>query len=42
MDLKSRIEQVLSEIFSDKYDCKVTIKFEKKRGEENEDQRQPA
>lgn len=27
MDLKTRIEQVLSEIYSDKYDCKVTLKF---------------
>lgn len=25
--LKSRIERVLSEILSDKYDCKVTLKF---------------
>lgn len=30
MDLKTRIEQVLSEILSDKYDCKVTLHFEKK------------
>lgn len=35
MDLKTRIEQVLSEILSDKYDCKVTLHFEKK--EEKED-----
>lgn len=28
-DLKSRIEQVLSEILSDKYECKVTLRFEK-------------
>lgn len=35
MDLKERIEQVLSEILSDKYDCKVTLHFE--RREENED-----
>lgn len=28
-DLKSRIEQVLSEILSDKYECKVTLHFEK-------------
>lgn len=32
MDLKSRIEQVLSEILSDKYECKVTLHFEKKEG----------
>lgn len=25
--LKDRIEKVLSEILSDKYDCKVTIRF---------------
>ena len=30
MDLKQRIEKVLSEILSDKYDCKVTLRFEKK------------
>jgi len=32
MDLKTRIEQVLSEILSDKYECKVTLRFEKKEG----------
>lgn len=30
MDLKTRIEQVLSDILSDKYECKVTLRFEKK------------
>jgi hypothetical protein len=30
MDLKTRIEKVLSEILSDKYYCKVTLHFEKK------------
>lgn len=30
MDLKSRIEKILSEILSDKYECKVTLRFEKK------------
>lgn len=30
MDLKERIERVLSDILSDKYDCKVTLHFEKK------------
>lgn len=30
MDLKSRIEKVLSDILSDKYECKVQIRFEKK------------
>lgn len=34
MDLKERIERVLSEILSDKHDCKVELRFEKK--EENE------
>lgn len=33
MDLKSKIEKVLSEILSDKYECKVTLKFEKKEKE---------
>lgn len=28
--LKNRIEQVLSEILSDKYECKVTLKFQSK------------
>lgn len=32
MDLKTRIEKVLSEILSDKYECKVTLHFEKKEG----------
>ena len=31
--LKGRIERVLSEILSDKYDCKITLKFvPKERG----------
>lgn len=29
MDLKERIERVLSEILSDKYEAKVTVRFEK-------------
>lgn len=29
MSLKEKIEKLLSEILSDKYDCKITIKFEK-------------
>lgn len=33
-DLKSRIEQVLSEILSDKYECKITLRFEKADGKE--------
>ena len=28
--LKNRIEQLLSEILSDKHECKVVLKFEKK------------
>lgn len=28
MELKNRIEQILSEILSDKYDCKITLRFE--------------
>lgn len=30
MDLKTRIENLLSEILSDKHECKVTLRFEKK------------
>lgn len=30
MDLKSKIEKILSEILSDKHECKVTLHFEKK------------
>ena len=29
MDVKTRIEQLLSEILSDKYECKVTLHFER-------------
>ena len=29
MDIKERIEKVLSDILSDKYEAKVTLKFEK-------------
>ena len=35
MNLKERIEQVLSEILSDKYDCKVKLHFERRRENEN-------
>lgn len=35
MTLKERIEQVLSEILSDKYECKITLKFEKEQDNEN-------
>lgn len=34
MDLKEKIERLLSEILSDKYDCKVTLRFEKKEAAE--------
>lgn len=30
MTLKEKIEKLLSEILSDKYDCNITLKFEKK------------
>lgn len=30
MDLKTRIEKILSEILSDKYECRVQLRFEKK------------
>ena len=36
MDLKEKIERLLSDILSDKYDCKVTLRFEERK-EENED-----
>lgn len=35
MDLKTRIENVLSDILSDKYDVKVTLRFEKKEDVRN-------
>ena len=31
-DLKDRIAKVLSDILSDKYDAKITIRFEPKEG----------
>ena len=33
MELKTKIEKILSEILSDKYEMKVTIRFEKKENE---------
>ena len=30
MDLKTKIEKILSEILSDRHECKVTLRFEKK------------
>ena len=38
--LKGRIERVLSEILSDKYDCKVTLKFVPKERAENDGENQ--
>ena len=32
MDLKTKIEKVLSEILSDQHECKVTLRFENKNG----------
>lgn len=34
MELKTKIEKILSEILSDKYECRVVLKFEK--GEQHE------
>ena len=31
MDLKTKIEKLLSEILSDKYECRVVLKFEKSK-----------
>lgn len=33
--LKNRIEQLLSEILSDKHECRVVLKFEKSKEKEN-------
>lgn len=33
MELKEKIEKLLSEILSDKYDCNVTLRFEPKPNE---------
>lgn len=42
-DLKDRIARVMSEILSDKYDAKITIRFVPKDGTENDTaQRQEA
>ena len=43
--LKARLEKVLSEILSDKYDCNITIKFKPEKEElenENSDSREAA
>ena len=35
MDLKTKIENLLSEILSDKHECRVALKFEKTKENEN-------
>jgi ribosomal protein S17E len=35
MDLKTKIEKVLSEILSDKHECKVTLRFETNTNQTN-------
>lgn len=40
--LKARIEQVLSEILSDKYDCDIKLKFVPKEGKKEEKQHESA
>lgn len=39
MDLKTKIERILSDILSDKHECKVTLRFEKTE-ENNNDRNQ--
>lgn len=36
MELKQRIEKILSEILTDKYDCKITLHFEPTGAERSE------
>lgn len=40
--LKARIERVLSEILSDKYDCNITLRFVPKKGRKEEKQNEGA
>lgn len=35
MNLKERIEKLLSDILSDKYECKVTLRFGKEGDQKN-------
>ena len=35
LDIKARIERILSDIFSDKYDANITIRFTKERRDEH-------
>lgn len=37
-ELKGRIERLLSEILTDKYDCKVVLKFETLKKEKEHEQ----
>ena len=37
MDLKEKIEKLLSDILSDKYECKVTLRFERSTNEKVEE-----
>ena len=39
MELKERIEQLLSEILSDKYECKVTLRFVPKENNQERGER---
>jgi len=36
MDLREKIEKLLSDILSDKYECKVTLRFGRSTKEEDE------
>lgn len=40
MELKQRIEKVLSEILTDKYDCKVTLHFEPASADQKEESKE--
>lgn len=34
LDIKSKIEKILSDILSDKHDCKITVKFNETKGQD--------
>lgn len=40
--LRERIERVLSEILSDKHDCKITLRFVPKGGDSDAGRKAPA
>jgi hypothetical protein len=42
MELKQRIEKILSEILSDKHECKITLTFEKTNSDKEQDKKQGA